>query len=101
MWPRTLHDITSEVLCSSSHNRLGSFALRTCKPNGQWSSVDMSKCVLTDNTLGAIVILASVDQQNADNALQDVDGLLQQVCMQPLSYMSNHRCCHYIYKLSH
>lgn len=40
----------------------------------------MSKCVLTDSTLGAIVILASVDQQNADNALQDVDGLLQQVC---------------------
>ena len=79
MWPRTLHGITSQVPCASNHNRLGSFALRTCQPNGQWTSVDVSKCVLMDNALGAIVILADVDRANADIAMQDVNGLLQQV----------------------
>lgn len=59
----------------------------------------MSKCVLTDNTLGAIVILASVDQQNADNALQDVDGLLQQV--HSLSHTCPTTAMLSLYKLSH
>ena len=42
--------------------------------------MDVSKCVLMDGALGAIVILADVNQPNANLAMQDVDGLLQQVC---------------------
>ena len=42
--------------------------------------MDVSKCVLMDGALGAIVILADVNQPNADLTMQDIDGLLQQVC---------------------
>lgn len=80
MWPRTLHGVTIQAPCSSNHNRLGGFVLRTCQPNGQWSPVDVSKCVLMDSALGAVVILADVDQRNADLAMQNDSGLLQQVC---------------------